>query len=250
MASISGARVIEEAGGDSSAGGLDVGVGLDGLGAAGEASRGGREPVVERGMMPLRPFGVLDHVDGVLTLAFGEAIRGARRELSLEDGAVVTVHVPPGVYDGQVLRVSPSARAGGAEAMTGDPSAMPGLPSAEDRYLLLHIAPDPRFRRDGRDVHTEIPISVGEAAFGAVIQVDTLDGPLTARVPPGTESGQHLRFRGRGVAAADGVPAGHLYVTLRIALPEIDPNDAEARAAIALLESRYVHPPREHAWRR
>jgi DnaJ-class molecular chaperone len=250
MASISGVRVIEEASGDLAELGLGGGVSSDGLGAAGDAARGGREPVVERGMMPLRPFGALDHVDGVLTLAFGEAIRGARRELTLEDGSVVTVHVPAGVYDGQVLRVSPSPRAGGSEAMTGEPSAMPGLPSPEDRYLLLHIAPDPRFRRDGRDVHTEIPISVGEAAFGAVIQVDTLDGPVTARVPPGTESGQHLRFRGRGVAAADGVPAGHLYVTLRIALPEIDPDDAEARAAIALLESRYVHPPREHASRR
>jgi curved DNA-binding protein len=167
----------------------------------------------------------------LLTLGFAEALAGARRAVETPFGER-EVEIRPGAIDGQLIR----ARVTGA--------ALPGLDRDDDVWVRVHVTPDPRFRREGRDVHTDVPISLGEAAWGAEIDVETPWGPRRARVPPGVESGQHLRIRHLGVAASDGVPPGHLYVNLRVQLPDIDPDDEEARAAIRVLEARYRSRPR------
>lgn len=169
-----------------------------------------------------------------VAVTFGEAALGVMRVLEIPGEEPREIELPAGVYDGQILRVP------------ADPlRAMPGVLAADDRYVLVQVDPDPRFRRDGRDLHCDLPISLAEALYGAAVEVDTLRGRVLARVPPGVESGQHLRLRGHGVAGVDGVPAGHLYVNLRVKLPDVDPNDAEAWAALRVLEARYRSPVRE-----
>jgi len=168
------------------------------------------------------------------TIGFVESIRGTVRSIFLPGREMpVPVRIRPGVRDGQLVR----AQVDGTEPF-------PGHLAMDDIHLVVHVIPDPRFRREGHDLHTDVAISIGEAIYGAQIEVPTPEGPRRAKVPPGVESGQHLRFRGLGVSASDGVPAGHLYVTLRIQLPDLDPGDDEARAAVALLESRYKARPR------
>ena len=76
------------------------------------------------------------------------------------------------------------------------------------------------FRRDGRDVLVDVPITVSEAIRGAQIEVPTLDGRATVAIPPGTDSGRKLRLRGKGVPDPGGGPAGDLYVVVQIRVPK------------------------------
>jgi DnaJ-class molecular chaperone len=84
----------------------------------------------------------------------------------------------------------------------------------------LHVAPDARFRWEGDDLHVVLPVAVHEAALGARIEIDTPDGPVRVRVPPGTQSGQRFRLRGRGAPSAQG-ERGDLVVEARIMLPPL-----------------------------
>jgi molecular chaperone DnaJ len=92
---------------------------------------------------------------------------------------------------------------------------------AGDLYVTIEVGEHRVFRRSGRDVHVTVPITVAEAGLGAKIEVPTLDGPVTVRVPPGATSGQHLRLRGRGVGPLgdQGDLRGDLVIETQIALP-------------------------------
>src|SRR5690606_37366536 len=98
----------------------------------------------------------------------------------------------------------------------GSPSSNGGPPG--DLILQVHVQPHPWFRREGRDVLIDLPLSITEAALGATVAVPTLSGRAEVVVPPGTSSGQRLRLKGQGVSGADGV-AGDLYVVIKIVAP-------------------------------
>lgn len=119
--------------------------------------------------------------------------RGERVELYR-----VRVRVPPGVADGERLRLAGKGhrRPGGA----------PG-----DLYLSVRVAEHPYFRRDGRDVRCDVPVTFREAALGAEVEVPTIDGPVRVRLPAGTSGGRVFRLRGRGIVGADGVRGDQLY---------------------------------------
>ena len=119
------------------------------------------------------------------------------------------VRVPAGVHDGARLRVAEKGHAGPHGAPAGD------------LYVTVHVAPHERFRREGDDVLFTLPVAVHEAALGARIEIPSLEGRVRVRIPPGTQSGQRLRLRGRGVPSSRDGRRGDLVVELRVMLPRL-----------------------------
>ena len=130
------------------------------------------------------------------------------RQLQMRSDTLV-VNVPPGLADGARIRVP-------AKGHAGPDGAAPG-----DLYITLRVAAHPVFRREGDDIHMTLPVAVHEAALGARIEVAAPDGAARLRVPPGTQTGQRFRVRGRGVASPRDGRRGDLVVEIRIALPPV-----------------------------
>lgn len=140
----------------------------------------------------------------------------------------ITVRIPPGVRNGQRIRL----------AGRGEPGSRGG--PAGDLYVLVTVRPHELFSRDGDNLLLTVPVSFSEAALGANLRIPTLDGPVTLRVPPGTPSGRTLRVRNRGVARADG-RGGDLLVTIEIDVPTTLSPDAR-KALEEYAESGPVAP--------
>jgi curved DNA-binding protein len=195
------------------------------------------------------PFGGASYAEGSgrpardhharVDIELEEAFRGATRTLELRrpeagaDGRVelrnhtVRVTIPPGVTEGQMIRL----------AGQGAPAAGGG--AAGDLYLEAHILPNRRFALDGRDVTLTLPLAPWEAALGASVTVPTLGGAVQMQIPAGSQAGQKLRLRGRGLP---GQPPGDEYVQLKIVLPPA--NTAEARAVYEDMRSKLSFNPR------
>jgi DnaJ-class molecular chaperone len=124
------------------------------------------------------------------------------------DGRQLEVRIPPGVKDGQQIRL----RGQGVPGERGGP--------AGDALITITIAPHPFFERDGRDLRLDLPITLKEAVAGAKVPVPTLTGPVTVTVPPHSNSGRVLRLKGKGLPGAGGESAGDLYARLIVTLPE------------------------------
>jgi len=182
-------------------------------------------------------------LEATLELDFLEAAKGGEKRLSLqlagEDGRVrtqtLTVRIPPGVGDGGRIRL----RGKGAPGRGGAP--------AGDLWATVRVRPHPVFRREGRDVSVEVPVTIAEAIRGAKIEVPTLDGRATVTVPPGTDSGQKLRLRGKGIPDPKGGAPGDLYVVIQIRVPK--GLDAEAAAALDTLAEAGPENPRKELFR-
>ena len=119
----------------------------------------------------------------------------------------VDTKIPAGVEDGTRIRFS-----GGGEA---GPFGGP----AGDLYVVLHVKEHPFFVREGNDLHCVIPISIAQAAIGAELQVPTLEGEHTLKVPDGTQPGTTFRVRNKGVPVLNGHGKGDLYVEVRVQIP-------------------------------
>jgi len=160
-----------------------------------------------------------------IAIPLEQAVRGVRTTLALQrpgqDGSTRTerieVGIPAGVRDGQRLRLRGR----------GGPS--PGGGPAGDLYLTVRVQPHPFFRRQGRDIYIDLPITPSEAALGATVEVPTVHGARTSvRVPPGTGGGRRLRLKGQGVRGRGDAQAGDQYCVLRIVPPAgLDPRQKE-----------------------
>jgi molecular chaperone DnaJ len=140
----------------------------------------------------------------------------------------VAVRFEPGINDGARVRVAGKGQAG----RNGGPDG--------DLIVFVHVAAHPLFRRQGDDLHLVAPLAIHEAALGAKIEVPTPDGPARLRVPPGTQSGQRFRLRGRGVTTADG-SAGDLVVEVRVVVPQLrDERSRELMREFAQLNAENV----------
>jgi DnaJ-class molecular chaperone len=141
-----------------------------------------------------------------LTVEFLEAANGAKRRLNLPDGRTLDVAIPPGLEEGQVLRLRGQGMAG------------PGGGPAGDALIEVQVASHPNFRREGKDVVLDLPVTLAEAVLGARIEVPTIKGSVHLTVPPRSNTGTRLRLKERGIAG------GHQYVDLKIVLgPEPEP---------------------------
>ncbi|MCK8786545.1 J domain-containing protein [Roseomonas sp. NAR14] len=145
-----------------------------------------------------------------MTVDLLDAIRGATRALTLPDGRSLDVRIPVGIEDGQVMRL----KGQGSPGLNGGP--------AGDALIEIQIAPHPFFRREGDDIHVEVPVTVAEAVLGGKITVPTPTGNVSVTVPKRSDTGAQLRLRGKGVPAHAGRPAGDQYVTLKVVLGEVD----------------------------
>jgi len=174
-------------------------------------------------------------LEAELELDFVDAARGGEHRISIArptaDGSLrqesVTVRIPPGVADGGRIRL----RGKGAEGRGGAP---PG-----DLYARIRVRPHRFFRREGRDLTLDLPVTVGEATLGAKVEVPTLEGRVTLTIPPGTDSGAKLRLRGKGVPHPSGKAAGDLYVIVQIRVPR----KLTSEAAAKLRELERFDPP-------
>ncbi len=144
-------------------------------------------------------------VEQTVDLTFEQAISGTTLELSIGDRRV-HVRIPPGVADGQRIRVR------------GQAPAAPGA-SAGDLYIICRVQPHRYFRRMGNDIYLDLPLTVSEAALGTRVEIPTLNGRTTLTIPEGTPSGSKLRLKGKGVAPPKGA-AGDLYAVIRIVPPK------------------------------
>ncbi len=146
-----------------------------------------------------------------LLLSLEEAYRGGRRQISLGSRSY-EVTIPSGVVDGQRIRLGGE----GGRGRGGPPG---------DLYLVVRIAPHPRFRMSGRDITVDLPLAPWEAALGAAVPVETPGGEGKVSVPAGSSSGRRLRLRGQGMPNPRGQP-GDLYAEVKIMVPD-HPSEAE-----------------------
>ncbi|GAA4485529.1 DnaJ C-terminal domain-containing protein [Gluconacetobacter asukensis] len=146
-----------------------------------------------------------------LTVSFEDAVNGGTSRVTLPGGGTLDVKIPPGIEDGQVMRL----RGKGGEGHQGGP--------AGDALITIGIAPSTTYTRDGNDVRMTLPVGVKTAVLGGPIKVPTPSGSVSMNVPAHSDSGSVLRLRGKGVKAHGGQEAGNLYVTLQVT---IGPTDA------------------------
>ena len=142
-----------------------------------------------------------------LPIAFAESITGGSKRLTLPDGGTLDVTIPPGLVDGQVLRLRGKGAPG---AGTGGPG---------DALIEVEVVPDPRFTRKGDDISLELPISLTEAVLGGKIHVPTPTGAVTMTVPKGSNTGTTMRLKGKG-APRHGGGHGDEFVKLKVVLPK------------------------------
>ena len=134
--------------------------------------------------------------------------QGCRGEGRVIKETQLNVKVPPGVESGVRIRYSGEGHAGRSGAPKGD------------LYIVLAVRPHEFFERTGNDLHCVIPISFPQAALGAEIEIEALDGPVKLKIPEGTQSGRELRMRSRGVPVLNSKGKGDLIVKVVIEIPK------------------------------
>ncbi|MFW5802387.1 MAG: molecular chaperone DnaJ [Verrucomicrobiota bacterium] len=119
----------------------------------------------------------------------------------------IQIHIPAGVDTGSRLRVPNEGEAGPRGAPSGD------------LYVVIHVRPHDLFRRDGSDVHCDIPIPFTKAALGGMVKVPTLSGTAEIKIPPGTQNGTVFRLRGKGIPSVRGGGRGDQHVHVIVEVP-------------------------------
>ena len=149
-------------------------------------------------------------VEYALRVDFMEAALGARRHIGMTTGKRLKVTIPPGTKDGRVLRLKGQG--------------MSGIGGAADGNALVEILVDPHpvFRRDGNDIHVDVPVTLPEAVLGGKIEAPTIHGVVNVTVPKGSNTGTSLRLKGKGLpGGGKGTGAkGDAFVHLRVVLPK------------------------------
>jgi molecular chaperone DnaJ len=120
----------------------------------------------------------------------------------------ITVKIPPGIDDGNQLR------------LRGEGEMTPGGDEPGDLYVVVHVLPNPLFLREGDDLMHVLIISYPQAALGGEVTVPTLEGPATVKIQPGTQPGTTIRLRGKGMPHFRGYGKGDMLIRIGVAVPE------------------------------
>jgi DnaJ-class molecular chaperone len=202
------------------------GAGFGGFAGAGARTRGQRGDVFEDLFDGLfsrggggRGFGGVQRGEDVryrMEVDFLDAVNGGRRRVTMSDGKSLDLAIPAGISSGQTLRL----KGQGLPGLGGAP--------AGDALVELTVGEHPAFKREGENIRMELRISLTEATEGGKVPVNTPQGPVSLSVPPGTNSGDILKLRGKGVQTRPN--PGDLLVRLLIVLPRKD--DADLRAFV------------------
>ena len=129
---------------------------------------------------------------------------GAGRKIESRE---LSVDVPAGIHDGQRIRVSGEGHAGSLGGRAGDV------------YVLVHVKADPRFVREGNDIYSQVDLTVVQAALGATLPVETLDGPIELELQPGVQPGEVRVLKGKGMPVLQGFGRGDQRVLVNVAMP-------------------------------
>lgn len=152
-----------------------------------------------------RPASRPSDAEAEVRLSFEQSLKGGKADVRLRDGTTMEVPVPKGVRSGVKVRFKGRAPSQGATA-------------GGDLYVTFRVAPSPRFRREGNDLHIVEPVTVMEALLGTSRAITNAYGRgIKATIPPGTQPGERLRLRGQGVRTAQ--QKGDLYVEIRVTVP-------------------------------
>lgn len=216
-------------GGFQSAGGFSFGEDFDlddllgrlyGSSTSGRGSRfGGFSSFGRRGPTPG------PDAESQITVDFLDAVRGGKITIQFQGKGALSVTIPPGADEGTRIRL----------AGQGGPGSEGGPPG--DLYLTLHVRPHSFFRREGSNLHLDLPVTIPELINGAEVVAPTPDGPVHLKIPRGSKNGSKLRLGGKGATRRGTSPRGDLYVELNAVLPE----DSEKLREIAdELESLYA----------
>jgi DnaJ-class molecular chaperone len=163
-----------------------------------------------------------------LPIDFLEAVNGAKKRVDMPDGKTLDIAIPAGIEDGQTLRLKGQGGAG----LGGGP--------AGDALITVTVRPHPVFRREGADIKSTIPITLNEALSGGPVQVETITGPVSLKIPKHSNTGRVLRLRGKGV---QGPAKGDHLAELQVVMP---PHPDERLADfIAEWEREHPYNPRQ-----
>jgi DnaJ-class molecular chaperone len=145
-------------------------------------------------------------VTAEITISLAESAKGVTRRVRLPNDKDVDVKIPPGLAEGQQIRLKGQGYAGAAGGARGD------------ALITVTVAQHPFLKRDGSNLRVEVPITLYEAVLGAKVRVPTLEGAVDLAIPAWTSAGRTFRLKGKGLPGKAG--HGDLYATVRIVLPE------------------------------
>ncbi len=145
------------------------------------------------------------------------ACQGAGR---MRKERTIRVRIPPGVEDGSQLRIA-------GEGEGGTRGGPPG-----NLYVVIHVAEHATFKRDGRDLYCELPITFSRAFLGGEVKVPTLDGVETLKIPQGVQTRTSMRLKGKGMPSVNGTSRGDLHVILRVVTPRPSRADQKKMAEL------------------
>jgi DnaJ-class molecular chaperone len=166
-----------------------------------------------------------------LSITFEEAVLGGTRRVKMPNGKRFDVRVPVGVREGQVIRL----KSLGEPGLAGGPDG--------DALITVKIEEHPFYKRDGRDITLDLPVTLSEAVLGAKIKVPTLHGPVTMAIPENSNSGTVFRLKGKGVPQLGIHEAGDQLVTLVVQLPE--KGNAALQDFVRRWEAAHPYQPRK-----
>lgn len=173
-----------------------------------------------------------------IVVPFQTAALGGNFDLTVDrEGTteVLGVKIPPGIEDGQTIRLSGQGQPGQAGGAAGD------------LRVTVNVAPHPYFRREGSNLLIDVPVTITEAALGTRLDVPTLkDGIVTMTLPPGTSSGAKLRLKGKGIAPGRGKNPGDQLVVIKIVAPKH--LDDAAKELLEQFAAAHPQSPRDHIW--
>jgi DnaJ-class molecular chaperone len=165
-----------------------------------------------------------------LSVSFLDAVNGATVRLNLPEGGTLDVRIPPGIVDGQVLRLRGKGGAGRGHGKAGD------------ALVEISIEPHRFFTRQGDEIHVQIPVTLTEAVLGGRINVPTAAGPVTMTVPKNSNTGTVLRLKGKGVSRPGG-GSGDQFVKLEVMLPPRP--DTALETFLSSWEAGKLYDPRQ-----
>jgi curved DNA-binding protein len=155
-------------------------------------------------------------IEGDIMVTLDEVLNGSSRTISLQrpnpktgrsDTETIRVRIPPGISDGQSIRVSGKGESGSAGGPAGD------------LYLRVRVAAHPDFRVRGADLYYDVDVAPWETVLGSTITISSLRGKVNLRIPSGTNNGQQLRMRGQGLPKGKSGESGDLYVVINVQVP-------------------------------
>jgi DnaJ-class molecular chaperone len=173
-----------------------------------------------------------DDVRYTLPVEFLEAVNGASKTVHMPDGKTLDIKIPAGIREGQTLRLKGQ----------GQPGIGGGAPG--DALVEVNIVPSAQFTRDGNNIRSVLPITIGEALNGGTARAETIDGAVDVKIPKGSNSGTTMRLRGKGVADPKSGTRGDHLLELRVTLP--DAPDADLASLVAEWEQKHPYDPRAH----